>query len=92
MSSKSVGYSARIGFVAAIFSVGFLSGAMIQQRANAQLGGMGEELLKKTESSGGALGSIAQLGTSITDMEQHLNALQQNLETLKKIRAALGGS
>jgi hypothetical protein len=92
MSSKTVLYSVRIGFVTAIFSAGFLCGLMTQQSANAQLGGMSEELLKKAESSGGALGSVAQLGTAITDMEKHVSGLQQNLDTLKKVQAALGGS
>jgi hypothetical protein len=91
MSSKTVRYSLRIGFIAAIFSVGFLCGVMTQQGANAQLGELGQEMLKQAASSGGALGSVAQLGTAITDMEKHVSGLQQNLDTLKKVQAALGG-
>ena len=91
MSSKTVSNSVRIGFVAAVFSVGFLCGSMTQHSANAQMGGLGEEMLKKAEGSGGALGSITQLGTAITDMEKHVSGLQQNLDTLKKVQAALGG-
>jgi hypothetical protein len=91
MSSKSVLYSVRIGVVTAVFSAGFLCGLMAEQSAHAQLGEMGQEMLKKAESSGGALGSVAQLGTAITDMEKNVNGLQQNLDTLKKVQAALGG-
>jgi hypothetical protein len=92
MSSKTVLYSVRIGFVTAIFSVGFLCGLMTQQSANAQLGEFGQEMLKKAEGTGGALGSVAQLGSAITDMEKNVSGLQQNLDTLKKVQAALGGS
>jgi hypothetical protein len=91
MSSKSMLYGVRIGVVTAVFSAGFVCGLMAEQSANAQFGGMGEEMLKKAESSGGALGSVAQLGTTITDMEKHVSGLQQNLDTLKKVQAALGG-
>jgi hypothetical protein len=91
MSSKTVRYSVRIGFATAVFSVGFLCGLMTQQSANAQWGEMGQEMLKQAASSGGALGSVAQLGTAITDMEKHVSGLQQNLDTLKRVQAALGG-
>ena len=91
MSSKTVLYSVRIGFVTAIFSVGFLCGLMTHQSANAQLGEIGEQMLNKATESGGALGSVAQLGSAITDMEKNVNGLQQNLDTLKKVQAALGG-
>jgi hypothetical protein len=90
MSGNAISHSVRIGFVAAVFSVGFLCGSMTQHSANAQLGELGGEMLKKAEGSGGALGSVAQLGTAITDMEKHVSGLQQNLDTLKKVQAALG--
>jgi len=35
------------------------------------------------------VGSVAQLGTTITDMEKHVTGLQQNLDALKKVEAAL---
>jgi len=38
MSSKTILYSVRIGFVTAVFSAGVLCGVMTQQSANAQLG------------------------------------------------------
>jgi hypothetical protein len=91
MSSKTILYSVRIGFVTAIFSAGFLCGLLTQHSANAQLGEYGEQLLNQAKESGGALGSVAQLGTAITDMEKNVSGLQQNLDTLKKVQAALGG-
>jgi hypothetical protein len=40
---------------------------------------------------GGALGSAQELGASIVEMQQHVDGLQKNLATLKKVQAALGG-
>jgi hypothetical protein len=40
---------------------------------------------------GGALGSVKELGSSIVEMQQHVDGLQKNLATLKKVQAALGG-
>jgi len=37
------------------------------------------------------LAAAGQLGSSITDMEQHVSGLQKNLDTLKKIQSALTG-
>ena len=91
MSHKTILYSVRIGVVAAIFSVGYLCGWMTQQSANAQLGQFGGQMLDKAKESGGALGSVAQLGSAIADMEKNVSGLQQNLDTLKKVQAALGG-
>lgn len=91
MSSKTILYSIRIGVVAVVFSAGYLCGSMTQHTANAQMGDFGNELLKKAAESGGSLGSIAQLGTAITDMEKNVSGLQKNIDTLKKVKAALGG-
>jgi hypothetical protein len=92
MSSKAMLYSVRIGFLTAIFSGGFLCGLMTQHSANAQMGELGEQMFNKAKESGGALGSVAQLGSAITDMEKNVSGLQQNLDVLKKVQAALGGS
>ena len=91
MSRKSILYTARIGIVTLIFSAGFLCGTMTQRNANAQLGELGGEMLKQAAGSGGMLGSVAQLGTTITDMEKNVSGLQQNIDTLKKVKDALGG-
>lgn len=91
MSRKAILYSVRIAIIAGIFSAGFLCGSLTQHSANAQLGDLGGELLKKAGESSGPLGSVAQLGTTISDMEKHVSGLQKNIDTLKKVKAALGG-
>jgi hypothetical protein len=92
MSSKTILYSIRIGAITAIFSAGFICGSMTQHNANAQLEGLGGDLLKQAAGSGGAIGSIAQLGTAITDMEKNVSGLQKNIDTLKKVKSALSGN
>jgi hypothetical protein len=81
----------RIAAFLGVFTAGVLCGQIGERRAGAQLGELGGEALKKAGESGGPAGSIVQLGQSITDMEQHVSALQKNLETLKKVKSALGG-
>jgi hypothetical protein len=48
-------------------------------------------ILDKATQGGGPLAAAGQLGSSITDMEQHVTGLQKNLDTLKKIQSALTG-
>ena len=69
-----------VGLLGAMFALGFLSGAVSQRPAQAQIPQMG-----------GALGSVQELGSSIVDMQQHVDGLQKNLATLKKVQSALGG-
>jgi hypothetical protein len=71
--------------------MGFLCGSLTQHSANAQMGDMGVEMLKKAGESSGSLGSVVQLGTTISDMEKNVSGLQKNIDTLKKVKAALGG-
>jgi len=47
--------------------------------------------MKQAGESGGALGSAAKLGTAIVEMQDHVTALQKNIDTLKGIKSALGG-
>ena len=63
-----------------MFLLGFVSGSVSQRPAQAQIPNLG-----------GALGSAQELGTSIVEMQQHVDGLQKNLVTLKKVQAALGG-
>jgi hypothetical protein len=70
-----------------VFGSGFLCGTLTQRPADAQMG----EIMKKAGESGGSLGSAAQLGSSIIEMQEHVTGLQKNLDTLNKIKAALGG-
>ena len=63
-----------------IFVLGFVSGSVSQRPAQAQIPGMG-----------GALGSLQELGSSIVEMQLHVDGLQKTLATLKKVQIALGG-
>jgi hypothetical protein len=63
-----------------MFLGGFVMGSVSQRAAQAQVPGMG-----------GALGSVNELGTSIGEIQQHIEGLQKNVATLKKVQAALGG-
>jgi hypothetical protein len=74
-----------------VFSGGYLLGTLDARPAEAQVEDLGKDLLGKAAGSGGALGAAAQLGTTIHDMQTHVNELQKNLEVLNKIKAALGG-
>jgi hypothetical protein len=69
-----------ISLLGGMFLLGFVSGAVSQRPAQAQIPNLG-----------GALGSAQELGTSIVEMQQHVDGLQKNLATLKKVQAALGG-
>jgi hypothetical protein len=91
MTRNTVLYSLRIGMVTAIFGIGYLCGTVTQNNANAQLGELGGEVMKKAAGSGGAVGSVAKLATTITDLEKHVSGLQKNIDTLKSVKAALGG-
>jgi len=91
MTCKSMFYGVRIGAVTVIFAAGFLCGSITQRNANAGLEDLGGDMMKKAADSGGPLGSAAQLGTTITDMEKHISGLQKNLDTIKKVKSMLGG-
>ena len=76
----------RIAAAVTIFAAGFLAGSVTQRRAEAQLG----DVMKQAADSG-KLGSVGDLGSAIVDMEKHVDGLQKNLDTFKKVKAALGG-
>lgn len=80
-----------ISMLLGVFVLGFLVGTVNQRYADAQkIPGMGD-VMDKAGKSGGTLGSVTQLGSSIVEMQDHVNGLQKNLETLKKVQSALGG-
>ena len=68
-----------VSLLGGMFVLGFVSGSVRQRPAQAQVPGLG-----------GALGSVKELGSSIVEMQQHVDGLQKNLATLKKVEAALG--
>jgi hypothetical protein len=80
------GRALSVAVLAGVFTAGFLCGSLAQRNAEAQLG----DVMKKAAGSG-ALGPVGDLGTAIVDMQQHVEGLQKNLDTFKKVKAALGG-
>ena len=91
MTPRASARSLRVGLVAGIFAVGFVCGTLSQRSADAQLKELGEAAMKQAGESGGALGSAAKLGSSIVEMQGHLDGLQKNINILKDVRSALGG-
>jgi len=79
-----------MGMLVGTFSLGFVCGSISQQRADAQVKELGGSLLKEAAGSG-ALGSVGEMGTSIIEMQDHVSGLQKNIDTLKKVQAALTG-
>jgi hypothetical protein len=91
MSHKSKLQVIRVGFIAMVFALGFLAGSVTQHRAEAQLGELGKEAMGKAGDAGGPLGSVVQLGQAISEMQQHVDGLQKNIEVLKKVKSSIGG-
>jgi len=87
MLQGRIGRGLRILALAGIFGAGYLCGSLRQPSAQAQLG----DVMKKAAEQGGALGSVGQLGSSIVEMQQHVDGLNKDLETLRKVKTALGG-
>jgi hypothetical protein len=81
----------RIALLGSLFGAGYLLGAVTQPTAEAQVEELGKKAMEAAGESGGTLGSVAELGTSITEMREHVAALSENLDKLDKIKAALGG-
>jgi hypothetical protein len=73
--------------IVGVFGLGYVCGSMTQRQAEAQIG----ELLEKAGKAGGPVGSVAQFGSSIVEMQDHINGLQKNLDTFKKVQASLTG-
>jgi len=73
-----------------VFALGYLCGTLSQRYADAQVGGLGG-VLEKAGGMGGSVGSIAQMGSSLVEMQDHVTGLQKNIDSLKKVQAALTG-
>jgi hypothetical protein len=87
MAGKTIARALVIGTILTAFALGYVTGSVSQQRADAQgLGGVLEQAGK-----GGPLGAVTELGSSIVEMQQHVTGLQKNLDTLRKVQSALGG-
>ncbi|MGE5305586.1 MAG: hypothetical protein ACM3TN_19925 [Alphaproteobacteria bacterium] len=76
-----------IAIIAGVFGLGYVCGSITQRQAQAQMGG----LLEKAGKMGGPVGSVAEFGSSIVEMQDHINGLQKNLDTFKKVQSSLTG-
>jgi hypothetical protein len=76
-----------IAIIVGVFGLGYFCGSMTQRQAEAQMGG----LLEKAGQMGGSAGTVAQFGSSIVEMQDHITGLQKNLDTFKKVQASLTG-
>jgi hypothetical protein len=60
----------------------------VDSRGDAEgLGG----ILEQAGNTDGALGTASQLGSSVVEMDGHVNGLQKNLDTLRQLQSTLGG-
>jgi len=71
-----------IGILFAGFALGYVCGVSTP-RASAQL--------PQVPGMSNPLAAAGQMGSSLTEMEQHVSGLQKNLDALKKIQSMLGG-
>lgn len=88
MARKLLTRAVMIGMLLGAFTLGYVSGSATQQRADAQgLGG----ILEQAGKAGGALGTAGQLGSSVVEMQGHVNGLQKSLDALRQLQSTLGG-
>jgi hypothetical protein len=73
--------------IVGVFGLGYICGSTTQRQAEAQIGG----ILDKASKAGGPVGSVAQFGSSLVEMQDHISGLQKNLDTFKKVQASLPG-
>lgn len=90
MNSKNIQRMSAVVFTLTVFTAGYVCGTMGGDVAEAQLQNLGTDALKGA-AAGGGLGSVGEMGTALVEMEQHVSGLQKNLDSLKKVKAALGG-
>ena len=82
MFNGRIGRGLRIAAVVGIFGAGYLCGMLGQRSAAA-----GTDV---PQEGGGSFGPFGELGRSITEMQQHVDGLNKELETMRKVNAALG--
>jgi hypothetical protein len=88
MNMKAISRHLAVLTILGVFTLGYFCGTLSQRHADAQgLGGV----LEKAGSMGGPVGSIAQMGSSLVEMQDHVTGLQKNIDSLKKVQAALTG-
>ena len=82
MFNGRIGRGLRIAAAVGIFGAGYLCGTLGQRSAAA-----GTDV---PQEGGGSFGPFGELGRSITEMQQHVDGLNKELETMRKVNAALG--
>ena len=87
MTKKKLSRGLMIAVIVGVFGLGYVCGSMTQRQAEAQIGG----LLEKAGKAGGPVGSVAQFGSSIVEMQDHITGLQKNLDTFKNVQSSLTG-
>jgi hypothetical protein len=87
MTKKTFSRGLTTAVIVGVFGLGYVCGSMTQRQAEAQMGG----LMEKAGKMGGPVGSVAQFGSSIVEMQDHITGLQKNLDTFKKVQASLTG-
>jgi hypothetical protein len=87
MTKKTFSRGLTVAVIVGVFGLGYVCGSMTQRQAEAQVGG----LMEKAGKMGGPVGSVAQFGSSIVEMQDHITGLQKNLDTFKKVQASLTG-
>ncbi len=90
MAKKIVSRTLMTGILLGVFGLGYFCGSVSQQRADAQMPGMGG-ILEQAGKAGGPLGAASQLASSITEMQEHVTGLQKNIDTLKQVQSSLTG-
>lgn len=87
MTKKKLSRGLMTAVIVGFFGLGYVCGSMTQRQAEAQIGG----LLEKAGKAGGPVGSVAQFGSSIVEMQDHITGLQKNLDTFKNVQSSLTG-
>lgn len=77
MASAKIGRGIQVAVLAGMFAGGYLVGSLSQRQADAQLGDVGKAAMEKAGGAGGALGSVTELGSSIVEMQGHVDGLQK---------------
>jgi hypothetical protein len=85
--TKTISRGVMTAVIVGVFGLGYVCGSMAQRPAEAQMGG----LMDKAGKMGGPVGSVAQFGNSLVEMQDHITGLQKNLDTFKKVQSSLGG-
>jgi hypothetical protein len=81
----------RVVAFALVFGTGYLVGTITHPSADAQMDQLEKKAMEKAAGAGGPLGAAAQLGQTITGLQKNVTELQSHIDTLNKIKSALGG-